>query len=222
MPLSMGLFFTLLVLGLNSKVPAAMYQGLVAHGAPPTNATQLADLPPLGYLLAAFLGLNPLKSLLGPTVLGHLAPAQATALTSRAFFPQLVGPSFKHGLVIILSFAAAMSLVAAVASALRGQKFIHEDDESRDQKALLTLGISPSFRGGRAVAGAVPASAGTVAPGQGRPAAKQRPVHGAPARSSTNAFTSRSVPPAATERRRHRLLRGRARHPGGSAHGRRH
>jgi hypothetical protein len=140
MPLSMGLFFTLLVFGLNAKVPSAMYQGLVAHGVPAISATRLSHLPPLGYLFAAFLGLNPLKSLLGPAVLGHLAPGQAAALTSRAFFPQLIGPSFKHGLLIILAFAVVMSLIAALASALRGEKFIHEDDESRDQKAQLTVG----------------------------------------------------------------------------------
>jgi hypothetical protein len=145
----MGLFFSLLVFGLNAKVPLAMYQGLVTHGVPATNAAQLSHLPPLGYIFAAFLGLNPLKNLLGPVVLGHLAPAQAAALTSRAFFPQLIGPSFKHGLVIILAFAAAMSVIAAIASALRGEKFVHEDDESIAQKALVTtVGV-----GGRVGAG---------------------------------------------------------------------
>jgi hypothetical protein len=103
MPLSMGLFFTLLVFGLNAKVPSAMYLGLVAHGVPAASATQLSHLPPLGYLFAAFLGLNPLRSLLGPKVLGHLPPGQANILTNRAFFPHLIGPSFKHGLVIILA-----------------------------------------------------------------------------------------------------------------------
>ena len=148
MPLSMGLFFTLLVFGLNAKVPSAMYHGLVAHGVPVANATQLSHLPPLGYIFAAFLGLNPLKSLLGPAVLGHLAPAQAAALTSRAFFPQLIGPSFKHGLVIILGFAVAMSVIAAIASALRGEKFVHEDDESIAQKARLGRGRRADRRHG--------------------------------------------------------------------------
>ncbi len=72
MPLSMGLFFTLLVLGLNAKVPGAMYSGLLAHGVPVAKATALSHLPPLGYIFAAFLGLNPLKSLLGPALLHHL------------------------------------------------------------------------------------------------------------------------------------------------------
>jgi hypothetical protein len=222
MPLSMGLFFTLLVLGLNSKVPAAMYQGLVAHGVPAANATQLAHLPPLGYLFAAFLGLNPLKSLLGPAVLGHLVPAQATALTSRAFFPQLIGPPFKHGLVIILTFAAVMSVIAALASALRGQKFIHEDDESRDQKALLTSGIAPSPNGGGAAVGAVPAAAATATVRPGRRVPQQVPGDGTPAHALTNAFAAIPVPLSAAKPRPHRLLRERVRHPGGSAHGRRH
>src|ERR1035437_6093379 len=135
MPLSMGLFFTLLVIGLNSRVPAAMYKGLLAHGVPAANAAQLSHVPPLGYIFAAFLGLNPLKSLLGPAVLNHLAPGQAAAITGRAFFPHLIGPPFKDALMLILGFAVVMSVIAAIASALRGEKFIHVDEESIAQRA---------------------------------------------------------------------------------------
>jgi hypothetical protein len=94
-------------------------------------------MPPLGYIFAAFLGINPLKSLLGPAVLSHLAPGQAAAITSRSFFPQLIGPSFKHALLLILAFAVVMSVIAAIASALRGEKFIHVDEESISQRAGL-------------------------------------------------------------------------------------
>ncbi len=137
MPLSMGLFFTLVVFGLNSSVPHAMLAGLAAHGVPAAVAARLAKSPPLGYLFAAFLGYNPLKSLLGPAVLGHLPAHQAALLTSRAYFPSLIGPSFKHALELVLVFAAAMSAIAALASVLRGEKYIHEDEESRAQKELL-------------------------------------------------------------------------------------
>jgi MFS family permease len=137
MPLSMGLFFTLLVLGLNSKVPPAMYHGLITHGIPVPIATQLAHVPPLGYIFAAFLGINPLKTLLGPTLLSHLPPAQAAAITGRAFFPQLIGTPFKEALTLILAFAVVMSVLAAVASALRGEKFVHVDEESIAQKARM-------------------------------------------------------------------------------------
>ncbi|HJX47318.1 MAG TPA: MFS transporter [Gaiellaceae bacterium] len=137
MPLSMGLFFTLLVIGLNAKVPSAMDRGLLAHGVSPAAATQLSHMPPLGYMFAAFLGINPLKSLLGPKVLAHLTPAQTATITGRSFFPHLIGPPFKDALLLILAFAVAMSVIAAIASALRGEKYIYVDEESIAQKAAL-------------------------------------------------------------------------------------
>jgi MFS family permease len=127
MPLSMGLFFTLMVLGLNARVPAAMFGGLVAHGVPAAVAARLSHLPPLGYLFASLLGYNPLAKLLGPQVLSRLPAHQAAVLTSRSFFPHLIGAPFKHGLVLVLSFAVGMSLVAALASLLRGARFVHEE-----------------------------------------------------------------------------------------------
>jgi len=163
LPLSMGLFFTLLVLGLNAKVPAAMYNGLVSHGVPTAQAAALGHLPPLGYLFAAFLGLNPLGSLLGPNVRAHLSAAQWADLTGRRFFPQLVGPGFKHALMYVLVFAVAMSLIAAVASAMRGAKFIHEDEESRAQKARMHRGHHLHHAGTK--------TAKTVAP---RPSLRER------------------------------------------------
>jgi hypothetical protein len=51
----------------------------------------------------------------------------------------LIGPSFKHGLMVILVFAVVMSVIAAIASALRGEKFVHVDEESRAQKARHTV-----------------------------------------------------------------------------------
>jgi hypothetical protein len=111
-----------------------MFKGLVANGIPAAKATALAHVPPLSYVFAAFLGYNPLKTLLGPSVLSSLPAAQAARLTSRAFFPQLIGPAFVASLGIILGVAVALSLVAAVASAFRGGKFVHVDEESKAQR----------------------------------------------------------------------------------------
>jgi MFS family permease len=159
LPLSMGLFFTLLVLGLNSKVPSSLYSGLVAHGVPAHQAAALGHLPPLGYLFAAFLGLNPLGSLL-KGVRAHLSASQWGVLTGRSFFPHLVGPAFKHALLYVLIFAIAMSLIAALASALRGAKYIHEDEESRAQKARI-------HRAHHVPRGAAVAHGGEVEPAMG-------------------------------------------------------
>jgi MFS family permease len=177
MPLSMGLFFTLLVAGLNARVPGAMYTGLVRHGVPATTAAALSHAPPLGYIFAAFLGYNPLRSLLGPAVLSHLSASQAAQLTSRSFFPQLIGPGFVSSLDIILVVAVVMSVVAAVASLFRGAKYVHVDEESAAQRRVARglphatsrkpqapgLGLEPSVDGGGGEAGGI----GAAAPGAG-------------------------------------------------------
>ena len=128
MPLSIGVFFSLMIVGLSAKVPGSMYAGLTANGVSPATAHQLAQLPAISYLFAAFLGYNPLGTLLGQSTLSKLPHAAAARLTSKAYFPQLIGNSFKHGLVIVLSFAIAACLIAAGASWLRGGKYVHTDE----------------------------------------------------------------------------------------------
>ncbi len=126
LPLSIGLFFTLMIVGLNQTVPSAMYNGLVSNSVPAAVAHKLAGLPPISYLFASFLGYNPLQTLLGP-ILTHLPPAAAARLTSRTFFPSLIAGPFHHGLVLVLSFSIVASLVAAAASAMRGGHFVHQE-----------------------------------------------------------------------------------------------
>jgi len=125
--LSMGIFFTIITLGLTSSLPTHMYNGLVAHGVPAASAHQVAQLPPIGILFATFLGYNPIAQVLGGAhgVLTTLPHAQATFLTGRSFFPQLVSPSFSAGLHLAFDFAAVMSVLAAVASVLRGRRYVH-------------------------------------------------------------------------------------------------
>jgi MFS family permease len=128
LPLSIGLFFTLMIVGLNATVPSTLYAGLTSNGVPAALAHRLAGLPPISYLFASFLGYNPLGALLGP-VLAQLPPADAARLTGRTFFPSLISGPFQHGLVLVLGFSIAASLVAALASGLRGGKYVHQEAE---------------------------------------------------------------------------------------------
>ena len=127
MPLSIGVFFSLMVVGLTAHVPGAMFAGLTAQHVPPQVATPLSHLPPTGYLFAAFLGYNPLKALLGVHLLNLLPAASAHTLVSKAFFPNLIAAPFKDGITDVLIFASAMCVVAALASWMRGGKFVHEE-----------------------------------------------------------------------------------------------
>jgi MFS family permease len=129
--LSIGVFFSMLILGLAATLPDTLTAGLTAHGVPMAVATRVAALPPVSTLFAALLGDNPIQSLLGPDVLGALPPQDAAYLTGRAFFPQLIAGPFAAGLTLALGFAAAACLVAAVASALRGRRYVHREPADR-------------------------------------------------------------------------------------------
>jgi len=85
--LSIGVFFSLIIIGLSSQLPATLYAGLVAHGVPHSVATHVARLPPVASIFATFLGYNPIAHLLGHATLAHLPPGQASILIGRGFFP---------------------------------------------------------------------------------------------------------------------------------------
>ncbi|WP_410050996.1 MFS transporter [Acidiferrimicrobium sp. IK] len=127
--LSIGVFFTVIIVGLSSTLPSHLYQGLTANGVPPAAAHQVASLPPISSLFSALLGYNPIQQLLGPSgVLHHVSAAQAAHLTGRSFFPQLISSPFGTGLHYAFDFAIVASLVAAVASWLRGGKYYHRQE----------------------------------------------------------------------------------------------
>ena len=125
MVLSIGIFFSLMILGLASSLPATLDHGLVAQGVPAADAHRISQLPPVGLLFASFLGFNPMKQLLAPE-LGHLSHAHAAYLTGRAYFPQLISRPFSSGLHEAFDFAIAACLIAAAASWLRGGKYVHQ------------------------------------------------------------------------------------------------
>jgi MFS family permease len=118
--LSIGIFFTLMIVGLSASLPASLYQGLVAHGVAPAAATKVSQLPPVSTLFAAFLGYNPVQHLLGAHLLARLPAAQQAVLTGRSFFPGLITVPFRAGLHAALDFAIIASLLAAIASWTRG------------------------------------------------------------------------------------------------------
>jgi MFS family permease len=118
--LSIGIFFTLMILGLAATLPDAIHTGLVGHGVPSQTAAHVSHLPPVSILFAAFLGYNPIGHLLGPGVLHALSVHQRAVLTGRSFFPQLISEPFRNGLHAAFGFAITACLVAAGASLMRG------------------------------------------------------------------------------------------------------
>jgi MFS family permease len=128
MVLSIGVFFSLIILGLASSLPHTLYSGLVHEGVPAAAARHAATLPPVASLFAAFLGYNPMSTLLGRS-LNRLSVSRAHFLTGRSFFPRLISSPFHSGLVEAFTFALVACLVAAAASWMRGGKYHHGDLE---------------------------------------------------------------------------------------------
>ncbi|MCV7109729.1 MFS transporter [Mycolicibacterium setense] len=114
--LSIGIFFSLMIVGLANTLPAALTSGLTQQGVSASVAQDVANLPPVGSLFAAFLGYNPMAELLAPYDALHQPGVNADVITGQTFFPQLITEPFHSGLTVVFTAAAVMMVIGAVAS----------------------------------------------------------------------------------------------------------
>jgi MFS family permease len=151
--LSIGVFFSIVTLGLASSLPSHLYHGLAAQGVPAAQALKVSHLPPIGSLFAAFLGFNPIQTLVPHHVLVGLGPTRAAYLTGRSFFPKVIAPAFADGLHLAFDFAAGVTFAAAIASWLRGGRYIHAEDSLLEEvsRGLLEVGELASAEVGAGV-----------------------------------------------------------------------
>ena len=136
---SIGIFFTLIIIGLSSTLSASLFHGLAANGVPLADAQRAAHLPPVSTLFAAFLGYNPVQHLVGAGTLASLPAHSQQVLLGHSFFPSLISAPFKHGLDAAFDFAVLACLVAAGTSWLRGGKYVHPtqaDEDAADAAAI--------------------------------------------------------------------------------------
>jgi hypothetical protein len=102
--ISIGIFFTLMILGLSATLPRALRVGLAGarrpgcDGCHGCHGCQGFEPAPVFVLFSALLGYNPAHELLGPHVLSQLSNRNAAAISGRGFFPHLIAEPFYHGL----------------------------------------------------------------------------------------------------------------------------
>jgi MFS family permease len=125
--LSIGIFFSLMIIGLAHTLPSAMSSGLQEQGVSATVAHEVANLPPVGSLFAAFLGYNPMAELLAPSGALHQPGVNADVVTGQTFFPHLITGPFHSGLVVVFTAAAVMMLIGAVASLFNAGRYGTEE-----------------------------------------------------------------------------------------------
>jgi MFS family permease len=167
MSLSIGIFFSLMIAGLAATLPRTLSAGLRAKGVPAPVAAHIAHLPPVSTLFSALLGYNPVRTLLAPSgTLRTLSKRNAAVLTGRHFFPELISAPFHHGLVIVFSAAAALSVAGALISLLRGKQFYYDAPHSAAAAPAAAVAAEPAHD----------APDGDAPDGDGRPARVPEPA----------------------------------------------
>ncbi len=127
--LSITMIFTMVTIGLAARLPTTLFQGLTQAGIPVAAAEKVASLPPTGAMFAAFLGYNPMGTLLPPQIIQALSPVNQAEILGKTFFPGLLSSPFKSGLVIAFVISAILSIIAALASLMRGGRVVYDADE---------------------------------------------------------------------------------------------
>ena len=133
--LSIGIFFTLMIIGLSATLPHTLSTGLEAQGVDPATAAQVGALPPISVLFASFLGYDPATSLIGTHVLSQLPAANAAVISGHSFFPQLIAGPFRDGLHQAFTFAVIICLIAAAASWSRGKTKVEQAPAAQEARA---------------------------------------------------------------------------------------
>ncbi len=135
-PLSLSVYFTVMILALSTSLPTSIRAGLQQNGVPEQAIATITRLPPTGALFAVFLGYNPMQTLLPPQVLQALGPQAQANLLSTTFFPSTISDSFMTALSAVFLFSALLTLLAAIFSAIRGPRFVYEESANEQRQDI--------------------------------------------------------------------------------------
>jgi MFS family permease len=125
--LSIGVIFSMVTFGISKNMPSVFYAKLTHVGIPSAIAVHISHLPPTAALFAAFLGYNPMQTLLPQSVIPTLSAQTKATVFANSFFPRILSGPFMDGVIVAFSISAGISLLAAIASILRGKRYIHEE-----------------------------------------------------------------------------------------------
>lgn len=132
MTVSMGLFFTILIVGITQRFPTEMTASLANIGAA-NLAPLLNNIPPTAALFSALLGYNPVDAILvnvPAPIIAHIPSSTLSTLTGITWFPSTFAKAFMPSLQTSFYIGAVLSAIAAILSALRGGKYEHESEKS--------------------------------------------------------------------------------------------
>jgi EmrB/QacA subfamily drug resistance transporter len=139
--MSLALFFTIVIFSLASSLPTQLSSALTNAGAPQL-ASKISSIPPTSALFAAFLGINPMKALIANLPANSTAELSSNTLNvleSNTWFPNAIAKSFLTALTAAFYIGASLSVIGAIASLLRGKKYINEEAIRYDERRISKL-----------------------------------------------------------------------------------
>jgi MFS family permease len=134
---SMAIFFTIVIVGITQQFPEAITTSLTSIGVSQL-APSMSSIPPTGALFSAFLGYNPVEAMLSalpPALVATIPSSTLTTLTGTTWFPSTFAVAFMPSLQTSFFIGALLCAIAAVLSALRGERYIHEEEIFIDSSA---------------------------------------------------------------------------------------
>jgi MFS family permease len=126
---SIAAFFAVIIVFLSKDLPSAFSSALIQAGVPSQSLHYFTSLSPTESLFAAFLGYNPMQSVLNglpQSVTATLNDGTIKTVTGLHWFPQAISGAFISSVQIAFYISALLCCLAAAASALRGKKYLHE------------------------------------------------------------------------------------------------
>ena len=142
----MAIFITIVISGLSSSLAGSITSSLSSVGASVLDPYFL-HVSATSALFSAFLGENPMINILSqvnPSVVNSLSTSVIATLESKTWFPGAISAPFMQSLRETFLFGAGISIVAALASSLRGRKYVRDLDKGTEQEMKDSKGGMPS------------------------------------------------------------------------------
>ena len=136
MMISQAVFFTIIIVSLSATLPGALSNAVTSAGASPQIAQIFSSTPASGALFGAFLGYNPVATILHSlpsSVVSSIPTSTMSYITGSTFFPNAISSPFMTALREAFIIGAVMCIIAAICSAFRGGKYVHEGTKSAEK-----------------------------------------------------------------------------------------
>ena len=150
MTASMGIFFTIVLFGLSKGLPTTLYPRLISAGIANSIALALSvHFPPTVALFSAFLGVDPIRSVLQTLGISISSLGPGFAIIDKpVWFATSIASSFMSSLRTAFYIGLALSLSAAILSVFRGKKYVSDEAlYSSDENEISNIDLKSTVKG---------------------------------------------------------------------------